>query len=164
MGKSTGANALAIWTHFLQETHWIDDFVSPSYRGAAVKAQAGVTAETLYEQAHSRGYAVVGGECPVSANSRVYHGVNSKSKTVGMAGGYTQGGGHSMLGSVYGLAADQTLSFEVITTEGIFLVASPTQNRDLYWALSGGVSVSSRTGDSNAHVRRAAALMGSFGP
>ncbi|KAJ7776003.1 hypothetical protein DFH07DRAFT_73735 [Mycena maculata] len=122
MGKSTGANALSIWTHFLRETFWIDDFVSPSYRGFAVKAQPGVTAEMLYEQADAKGLAVVGGECP----------------TVGMAGGYTQGGGHSMLSSVHGLAADQTLSFEVITTEGEFLVASPTQNRDLYWALSGG--------------------------
>ncbi|KAF7336904.1 FAD binding domain protein [Mycena venus] len=122
MGKSTGANALAIWTHHLQETRWIEDFVSPAYRGVAVKAQAGVTAEVLYEQADRRGYAVVGGECP----------------TVGMAGGYIQGGGHSLLGSVYGLAADQTLSFEVITTQGEFLVASPTQNHDLYWALSGG--------------------------
>ncbi|KAJ7092987.1 hypothetical protein B0H15DRAFT_1021003 [Mycena belliarum] len=122
MGKSTGANALAIWTHFLQETQWIEDFRSPSYRGPAVKAQAGVSAGLLYEQADSRGYAIVGGQCP----------------GVGMAGGYTQGGGHSVLGSLYGLGADQTLSFEVITTEGEFLVASPTQNRDLYWALSGG--------------------------
>ncbi|KAJ6537416.1 FAD binding domain protein [Mycena vulgaris] len=122
MGKSTGANALSIWTHFLRETVWIDDFVSPSYRGVAVKAQAGVTSAILYEQADARGYMIVGGECP----------------TVGMAGGYTQGGGHSMLGSFYGMAADQTLSFEVITTEGEFLIASPTQNHDLYWALSGG--------------------------
>ncbi|KAJ7239892.1 hypothetical protein C8J57DRAFT_1372268 [Mycena rebaudengoi] len=122
MGKSTGANALSIWTHFLRETLWIDDFESPSYRGVAVKAQAGVTAEILYEQADSRGLAIVGGECP----------------SVGIAGGYTQGGGHSMLSSVYGLAADQTFEFEVITTEGEFLVASPTRNHDLFWALSGG--------------------------
>ncbi|KAF7343032.1 FAD binding domain protein [Mycena venus] len=122
MGKSTGANALAIWTHFLQKTYWIENFVSPSYRGVAVKAQAGVEARILYEQADRRGFAIVGGECP----------------SVGIAGGYTQGGGHSILGSMYGLAADQTLSFEVITTQGEFLVASPTQNHDLYWALSGG--------------------------
>lgn len=46
-----------------------------------------------------------------------------------------------MLSSVYGLAADQTLEFEVITTEGEFLVASPTRNPDLFWALSGGVRI-----------------------
>ena len=50
-----------------------------------------------------------------------------------------QGGGHSILSSAYGLAADQTLEFEVVTMQGEHIVASPTQNEDLYWALSGGV-------------------------
>lgn len=50
----------------------------------------------------------------------------------------TQGGGHSELASKYGLAADQTLEWEVITGTGDFVTASPTQNADLYWALSGG--------------------------
>ena len=40
---------------------------------------------------------------------------------------------------VFGLASDQTLEFEVVTTEGELVVASPTENSDLYWALSGGV-------------------------
>ena len=44
-----------------------------------------------------------------------------------------------MLSSAYGLAADQTLEFEVVTMQGEHLVVSPTQNEDLYWALSGGV-------------------------
>jgi len=44
-----------------------------------------------------------------------------------------------MLSPVFGLSADQTLEFEVVTTEGEFVVASPTENSDLYWALSGGV-------------------------
>ncbi|KAK5016274.1 hypothetical protein LTR16_001824 [Cryomyces antarcticus] len=43
--------------------------------------------------AGSLGLAIVGGECP----------------TIGLAGGYTQGGGRSALSSKYGLAADQTL-------------------------------------------------------
>ena len=58
--------------------------------------------------------------------------------TVGLAGGYTQGGGHSALASKYGLAADQTLEWEVVTGTGEFITASPTQNQDLYWALGGG--------------------------
>ena len=53
-------------------------------------------------------------------------------------GGYTQGGGHSALSSRYGLAADQTLEWEVMTANGRLLRASPTENSDLYWALSGG--------------------------
>lgn len=60
-------------------------------------------------------------------------------ETVGFAGGYIQGGGHSVLSSLYGMAADQALEFEVITTDGRLVRASPSENADLYWALSGGV-------------------------
>ena len=83
---------------------------------------AGVQGFEAYEAADKSGLAVVGGECP----------------TVGLAGGYTQGGGHSALSSKYGLAADQTLEWEVIDGRGNFLTASRTQNSGLYWALSGG--------------------------
>lgn len=44
-----------------------------------------------------------------------------------------------MFSSEHGLAADQTLSFEVITSNGKVVTASPYENTDLYWALSGGV-------------------------
>ncbi|VUC29520.1 unnamed protein product [Clonostachys rosea] len=37
-----------------------------------------------------------------------------------------------------GLAADNALEFEVVTTDGRHLTASATENSDLYWALSGG--------------------------
>lgn len=59
-----------------------------------------------------------------------------------MVGGYLQGGGHSALSSLFGMGADSVLSYEVITPEGNFVTASPDHNQDLYWALSGGVSVS----------------------
>lgn len=60
-------------------------------------------------------------------------------QTVGWAGGYIQGGGHSILASFRGMAADQVLSFEVVTTTGKFVTASTTENPDLFWALRGGV-------------------------
>lgn len=53
-------------------------------------------------------------------------------------GGYTQGGGHSALSTSFGLAADNVLSWEVVTADGIFLEASQTENPDLFWALNGG--------------------------
>lgn len=83
---------------------------------------AGVQAFEAYYAADARGLRVLGGECP----------------TVGIAGGYTQGGGHSALSSIYGLGADQALEWEVVTADGRLVTASPTQNSDLYWALSGG--------------------------
>ena len=87
-----------------------------------MKMGAGVQAFEAYAAADQHGLAVVGGECP----------------TVGLAGGYTQGGGHSALSSMYGLAADQTLEWEVFTGDGQLIKASRTENTDMYWALSGG--------------------------
>ncbi|RAL67215.1 hypothetical protein DID88_007990 [Monilinia fructigena] len=64
--------------------------------------------------------------------------VGGNDGTVGLAGGYTQGGGHGQLVSRYGLAADQVLEWKVVTANGDLIVASPVKNQDLYWALSGG--------------------------
>ena len=83
---------------------------------------AGVQAFEAYAAAASNGVRVMGGFCP----------------TVGLVGGYTQGAGHGPLNGEYGLAADNTLEWEVVTSEGKHLVASKEQNSDLYWALSGG--------------------------
>lgn len=48
------------------------------------------------------------------------------------------GGGHSYSSGKYGFAADSVLEWEVVTADGAHVVATPTQNSDLYWALSGG--------------------------
>lgn len=39
---------------------------------------------------------------------------------------------------MYGFAADNVLEWEIVTADGERVVATPTQNADLYWALSGG--------------------------
>ena len=121
LGKSTGSNALSVWAHHLK-TIEITDYQSEYYNGSAFRMGAGVQAFEVYAAVDQRGLAVVGGEC----------------STVGLAGNYTQGGGHSALSSMYGLAADQTLEWEVVTGEGQLIRASPTENTDMYWALSGG--------------------------
>lgn len=121
LGRSTGAGALAIWTQGLKTIsfgNWSDDY----YTGPSVTVGAGVMGNELIEAANSNGMAVVSGECA----------------TVGLVGGFTQGGGHSALSTAFGLGADQTLSFDVVTAEGKKLTASATENSDLYWALSGG--------------------------
>ena len=97
-------------------------YESSAYSGPAMKIGAGVLGYEMLQTAHNNGFVAVTGECP----------------TVGVAGGYTQGGGHSALSTSFGLAADQTLEFEVVTALGLIVTASPTQNSDLYWALSGG--------------------------
>ncbi|KAI0906301.1 hypothetical protein F4823DRAFT_607600 [Ustulina deusta] len=120
-GKSTGAGAISLWTHNLKRIDIID-YKSVNYTGKAIKVGAGVQVEEAYTAASVRGLTVVGGECP----------------TVGYAGGYTQGGGHSALSSMYGLAADQVLEWEVVDGRGRLLKANPSVNPDLYWALCGG--------------------------
>lgn len=83
---------------------------------------AGVQGYEAMAAAQAQGLVIVGGECP----------------TVGIAGGYSQGGGHSALSTAFGLGADQALSWEVVTADGKLITASRTQNSDVYWALSGG--------------------------
>ncbi|EFQ35837.1 FAD binding domain-containing protein [Colletotrichum graminicola M1.001] len=121
LGKSTGAGALALWTHHIKDIEVLD-YKSASYTGKALKVGAGVQVGEAQSVAHANGLVVVGGNSP----------------TVGIAGGYTQGGGHGPLVSKYGLSADQVLEWEVITTAGQRIVATPTNNTDLYWAMSGG--------------------------
>ncbi|KAL9009835.1 MAG: hypothetical protein Q9173_005170 [Seirophora scorigena] len=120
-GKSTGAGSLGIWTHHMKDIDFFD-YKDDRYTGKAYKIGAGVQGIEAYEAGNKIGLTVVSGECP----------------TVGIAGGYTQGGGHSALASKYGLAADQVLAWEVITGTGKFLTATRDENSDLFWALAGG--------------------------
>ncbi|KAK4099847.1 FAD-binding domain-containing protein [Parathielavia hyrcaniae] len=119
-GRSTGAGALAIWTHHFNNIDFIR-LSDSSYSGTAMKVGAGVMGYQAVEAADAAGLVAVTGECP----------------TVGLAG-FTMGAGHSALSSSFGLGADQVLEYEVVTADGQIVTASPTQNSDLYWALSGG--------------------------
>ncbi|EAQ89515.1 hypothetical protein CHGG_06134 [Chaetomium globosum CBS 148.51] len=96
---------------------WSDSY----FTGTAMKIGAGVMGYQAAEAADAAGVVAVTGECP----------------TVGLAG-FTMGAGHSSLSSSFGLGADQVLSYDVVTTDGRLVTASPTENSDLYWALSGG--------------------------
>lgn len=122
MGKSTGKGSLGLWMWQLNTTEIIPSYTSPAYSGPAIKLGPGVIAGDVYAAAAAAGYRFVGPECGL----------------VSVAGGYAQGGGHSQLSTAYGLAADQVLEWEVVTARGEHLVATPAQNADLYWALSGG--------------------------
>lgn len=121
IGKSSGAGAIALWTHHLKNIDVLD-YDSTAWTGKAMRMGAGVQGSEAQAVANALGLVVVEGDCP----------------TVGLAGGYTQGGGTGPLGSKFGLAADQVLEWEVVTPTGNILTATPDQNSDLYWALSGG--------------------------
>ncbi|KAM0308775.1 hypothetical protein ACHAO8_009643 [Botrytis cinerea] len=121
-GKSTGAGALSIWTHYMKSISLNESYESQAYTGKSVVLGAGISSIEAYRFADANNGLIVGGNCP----------------TVSLAGGYTQGGGHGPFATKFGLAVDQVLEWEVVTSEGELLTASPTINSDLYWALSGG--------------------------
>jgi FAD/FMN-containing dehydrogenase len=51
--------------------------------------------------------------------------------------GYTLGGGFGWLGRRYGLAVDHVRSFKVVLADASVVVASDSENTDLFWALRG---------------------------
>lgn len=84
---------------------------------------------TAFAAAH--GLAAVTGDCP----------------SVGVAGGYLQGGGHSRLASRFGLAADQALAFEIVDADATLgahgggggpRMVDAVHEPELFWALRGG--------------------------
>ena len=124
LGRSTGHAALGIWLHYVTGSQFQPNYKSAVYSGPAVTVMAGESSGNLVAGLVEHGQLAVGGACP----------------TVAVAGGHTTGGGHSPVSSIYGLGADNTLEFQVITAHGSTVTASPSQNSDLYWALSGGGS------------------------
>ncbi|KAJ5592731.1 CAZyme family AA7 [Penicillium hordei] len=125
-GRSSSPNALQIHTNRLQGVHFHENFQlhrSERSVGPAVSVEAGVMMGDLYAKSAQNGYIVVGGDCP----------------TVGVAGGFLQGGGVSdFLSLHHGLAVDNALEFEVVTASGDIVLANAIHNSDLFWALRGG--------------------------
>lgn len=121
-GRSLGAGALSIWTNKLKSIKFHKEYKTSDYTGPALQVSAGVLSHELYEAADKYGVTAVGGE----------------GYSVGWAGGYLAGGGHSPMSSMYGLGADQILNVEVVTPDGRFVTANEKQNTELFWALRGG--------------------------
>ncbi|KAH8882295.1 FAD binding domain-containing protein [Thozetella sp. PMI_491] len=122
-GRSSGYGALAINTHGLDSVLFSAAHKGPgTWDGGTAIVGAGVMFRDLYPAAHKLGVDVVGGDYP----------------TVGIAGGYIQGGGHSPLSGIYGMASDSALSFDVVTASGELVTANAANNTDLFWALKGG--------------------------
>jgi FAD/FMN-containing dehydrogenase len=86
-----------------------------------VRAQGGVTWRELNRETQAHGLAVTGGVI----------------STTGIAG-LTLGGGLGWLMGKHGLALDNLLSAEVVTSAGDKLKASQDEDADLFWALRGG--------------------------
>lgn len=96
-GKPSGKGALSIWTHWLKDKAFYPVFKADNgYYGPAMQLGTSIQAWEVYEFAKVSNVIIVGGEAAA----------------FGVVGGYTFGGGHSPLSSMYGMAADQVLAME----------------------------------------------------
>ncbi|KAH6908858.1 FAD binding domain-containing protein [Coprinopsis sp. MPI-PUGE-AT-0042] len=128
LGRSTAKGSFLVWVHHMKDISLHDAFIpvgGPNKeKQAAITLGAGVQWIEAYTAAHQAGRMVVGG---VSAGG-----------SVGAAGGWVMGGGHSANSAAYGLGVDNVLQFTVVTSDGKHVVANAYTNPSLFWALRGG--------------------------
>ena len=123
-GRSTGAGALSVWTHYLKGFEFLPGYKQPggNYHGPAARVGAGLQVWEAFRHAEQYNITLPAASC----------------LTVGSYGGWITGGGHSPLSSKFGLGVDQVLSLQVVTADGRYVTANPKTNEDLFFALRGG--------------------------
>lgn len=127
LGRSSGDGSFAIWTHNMKGRDWHDSFVpsnAPAHKHGipAVTLQAGEQWLDVYRDATAHQRIVVGGSA----------------RTVGAAGGYLLGGGHSPWSYHYGLAVDNLLEMSIVTPSGRFVTINEYSDPEYFWAVRGG--------------------------
>ncbi|EFQ87601.1 hypothetical protein CFE70_003005 [Pyrenophora teres f. teres 0-1] len=124
-GRSTAPNSLAIWTHNLKDTKFHKKFhpkgCDTRYENIG-EIGAGIQAQEAWEAFEPHDMLVTVGAVA----------------SVGIAGGFGQGGGHGPLGPKYGLMVDQAVEFDVVTADGQQRTINECSDPDLFWAMRGG--------------------------
>lgn len=125
-GRSSVPNTLAIWTKNLATIQYHANFTAhncPAADGPNVgEIGAGVVAGDAYRFFARRGMDVTGGY----------------EQSVGLAGGFAQGGGVGSFTTTYGLMADNAVEFEVVTADGRLRTVNQCNDPALFWAMRGG--------------------------
>ncbi|KAF8936865.1 hypothetical protein EDD21DRAFT_321134 [Dissophora ornata] len=94
---------------------------SVTVSGGRAKVGSGIRLGALYLSLYNQGgYTINAGTCP----------------SVGI-GGHALGGGFGLLARKYGLLIDRIVEIEIVNANGDLLIASATQNSDLFYALRG---------------------------
>ncbi|KAJ5382128.1 FAD linked oxidase N-terminal [Penicillium concentricum] len=125
-GRSSVPNTLAIWTHNLDSIAFSSNFTA--YNCSLANSQnvgelgAGVIATDAYHFFSSKGMDITGGY----------------EQSVGLAGGFAQGGGVGSFTTTYGLMADNAVEFEVVTADGEVRTINQCNEPELFWAMRGG--------------------------
>ncbi|HIG30645.1 MAG TPA: FAD-binding oxidoreductase [Verrucomicrobiales bacterium] len=126
LGRSNAPDSLLVWTHKMRKITVHEAFTPTGGNGPGVPAVT-VEAGTRWLEAYDavtnqHGRYVQGGGCT----------------SVGVAGGFIQGGGFGSFSKKFGIAAASMLEAEVVTADGLVVLANEFQNKDLFWALKGG--------------------------
>ncbi|CAL1695780.1 unnamed protein product [Somion occarium] len=129
LGRSAGRGSFVIWTHHMKNITVHDTFTPFGGRknekySQAITLGAGVQWHEAYDAANGANRTLVGG---LSAGG-----------SVGAAGGWLLGGGHSALSPTYGLGVDNVLEISIVVASGEHIKANSHKNTDLFWALRGG--------------------------
>ncbi|PPQ89860.1 hypothetical protein CVT25_004758 [Psilocybe cyanescens] len=125
MGRSAVPHSLGLWMHNLKYISHKLDFVAEGCHltgQSALTFGAGTQFYDISDFTEKHGLQMVSGS----------------DQSVGAAGGWAQGGGHSPLTPTYGMGADRTLQYKIVTPDGVFRTANACQNEDLFFALRGG--------------------------
>ncbi|RPD62916.1 FAD-binding domain-containing protein [Lentinus tigrinus ALCF2SS1-6] len=128
-GRSTARGSFVIWTHHMKNIAFHAQFTPTGAPKSEAVAQAitlgaGIQWQEAYNAVNIRNRVLVGGLSPGG--------------TVGAAGGWVLGGGHSVLSPTFGLGVDNVLEFTMISSNGTRLTANAHRNTDLFFALRGG--------------------------
>jgi FAD/FMN-containing dehydrogenase len=119
-GRSSGKGGFALWTHGIQGISRHESFVPIGCNATshdAVTIAAGEQWATVYQYADDNNILIIGGDSP----------------NVGAAGGWTQGGGHSVLSQSYGLGVDNVLQATIVIADGVEHTVNECQYSDLFW-------------------------------
>ncbi|KAI9840689.1 MAG: hypothetical protein M1837_001365 [Sclerophora amabilis] len=150
LGRSSGKGAFSIWTHNMKGKYWHKSFIAQgapygTHGTPAVTLQAGEQWLDVYQAAAQQDVIVVGGAA----------------RTVGSAGGYLTGGGHSPFAHFYGLAVDNLLEVKLVTAEGEHKTINGYTDPDYFYAVRGGggsawgvlTSVTYKTHPNPSHIQ-----------
>ncbi|KAL3462187.1 FAD-binding domain-containing protein [Aspergillus heterothallicus] len=128
VGRSQGYGSLSIWIKHIKDgicfqEHYVSSVSCQSnWTGSALAVGGGYVWDEVYAEAAKHGVIAVGGS----------------DKSVGVIGGYLQGGGHGAVSHDFGLATDQVLEYRVILASGETVTANACESSDLFMALRGG--------------------------
>lgn len=126
LGRSNAADSLLIWTHKMRAMNYEEAFVPDGCESKGVPALT-VGAGTIWLEAYD-----------VATNQHHRYVQGGGCTTVGVAGGFTQGGGFGSFSKRFGTGAASVLQVEIVTADGKALIANQCQNQDLFWAIRGG--------------------------